>query len=122
MRKLELDCKEVTPTQCLASPEICHLFFFKCLNRDSQCSYTFLSRSFFGIKTSHSACSSLGMQLAVLVLCGNFLLNMIPSCLDFLLGQAVIEHQDISEYSFYSPEIYLISMGCRSFIVLSGCH
>lgn len=68
-------------------------FFFKCLNRDSQCSCTFLSRSLFGIKTSHSACLSLEMQLAVLVLCGHFLLNKIPSCLDFLLGQAVVDNK-----------------------------
>lgn len=71
MTKLELDCSEVTPTPCLASLEMCH-HFFKCLDRDSHCSCTFLCRSLFGIKTSHPAFSSLEMQFTVLVLCGHF--------------------------------------------------
>lgn len=62
------------------------------------------------------------MQLTVLVLCGHFLLNEIPSRLDFLLGRAVVEHQDVSEHSLPSAEIHLISKGHHNFILLLGCH
>lgn len=42
------------------------------------------------------------MQHAILVLRGHFLLNEIPSRLHFLLGQTVVEHQDVSEHSLSS--------------------
>lgn len=117
MTKLELDFSEVTPTPCLASLEMCH-HFFKCLDRDSHCSCTFLCRSLFGIKTSHPAFHLWRCSLQFLFFVVIFLLNKIPSCLDFFLSQAVVELQDMSELSLYSAEIYLISVGYHSFILL----
>lgn len=38
--------------------------------------------------------------------CGHFLLNEILSHLHFLLGQTVVEHQDVSEHSLSSASPY----------------
>lgn len=56
----------------------------------------------FGKKPSPPASLSLEMQSMIPVLCGHFLLNEIPSRLHFLLGQTVVEHQDVSEHSLPS--------------------
>lgn len=60
----------------------------------------------FGKKPSPSACLSLEMQSRIPaspeIFVVTFLLNEIPSCLHFLLGQTVVEHQDVSEHSLSS--------------------